>query len=98
MSGGILAQWGVAAEAATTPAISSVVPFSGTPNGFTLTFASAHGRAAGDAITLAGFTPSQYNGAWVIASVPTTTTATVWTPTLLSGNSSVQGTYSASAY
>jgi hypothetical protein len=42
----------------------------------TMTTAAAHGRSVGDQITISGATPAQYNGTFVVLSVPTSTTLT----------------------
>ena len=42
----------------------------------TITTTSAHGLSVGNTVTIAGFSPSGYNGAVTVASVPTTTTFT----------------------
>jgi hypothetical protein len=46
----------------------------------TFTTSAAHGFNQGGLVTIAGVTPSGYNGTWVIATVPTTTTftCTMW--------------------
>ena len=41
------------------------------------TTAAAHGLAVGTSVTIAGFSPSGYNGTFTIVTVPTTTTFTV---------------------
>lgn len=92
---GILSQFGIAEELITnTPAITGITS---TATGFTVTFGSAHGLLVADTLTMSGFTPAGYNGAWSIATVPTTTTVTVLT-NLNPGVSTVQGTYLASTY
>jgi len=73
--------------AVTEPSVSSAV-ISGITG--TLTFATAHSLLPGQSILLAGFTPSSWNGTYVIVSVPTATTLTI--AVAASGNSSVQGT------
>lgn len=45
-------------------------------NVVTVTFAAAHGYVVGNTITVADTTPSSFQGAFVIASVPSTTTLT----------------------
>ena len=56
----------------------------------TVTTSSAHGLIVGQPVQLAGFVPSNYNGIWQIASVPSSTTFTInyatmfdqrWSPT-----------------
>jgi hypothetical protein len=42
----------------------------------TITTTSAHGLAVGDIVTVAGITPTGYNGTYSVASTPTTTTFT----------------------
>ena len=46
------------------------------PSAATITTTSTHGLSVGNAVTIAGFSPSGYNGAVTVASVPTTTTFT----------------------
>jgi hypothetical protein len=72
---------------------------SGTSSGTTatLTSASAHGLATGDLVTLAGITPSGYNGTYLVATVPSSTTFTVTTSGSNLGNTTVSGTASAPA-
>jgi hypothetical protein len=58
----------------TTISLSSIV---GTEDGSaTATAGAAHGFEAGDLVTIAGATPSAYNGTYEIISVPSTTTFT----------------------
>lgn len=57
----------------------------------TATTSSAHGFGVGDVVTIAGVTPSGYNGSWAIATVPSTTTFTIYLGTSL-GAGSVFGT------
>lgn len=94
---GILSQVGFAEETQTTPAMSSIAPSAGPPIIFTITFGSAHGLLPGDTITIAGATPSTYNGTWTIYQTPSSTTATVVTITQLAANT-VPGTYTAGIY
>lgn len=42
----------------------------------TFTFSTAHPFRAGDVVIASGFTPAGYNGVWVVATVPSTTTFT----------------------
>lgn len=58
-----------------------------------VTMASAHGIAAGDLVTLAGTTGSTYNGTFVVATVPATTTFTI-TSALTAGQAAAGGTVS----
>jgi len=71
---------------------------SGTSSGTTatLTSASAHGLATGDIVTLAGITPSGYNGTY-IATVTGSTTFTVTTSGSNLGATTVSGTASVPA-
>ncbi|NBW23346.1 MAG: hypothetical protein EBR82_86925, partial [Caulobacteraceae bacterium] len=71
---------------------------SGTSSGTTatLTSASAHGLATGDLVTIAGMTPSGYNGTY-IATVTGSTTFTVTTSGSNLGASTVSGTASVPA-
>lgn len=55
----------------------AITAASSTSTDFTIT-ANAHGRTTGDSITIAGMTPSGYNGTWTVAST-TTNTITVTT-------------------
>lgn len=57
----------------------------------TATTSGAHGFGTGDVVTIAGVTPSGYNGSWAIATVPSTTTFTIYLGTSL-GAGSVFGT------
>ncbi len=71
---GLWSQFGAAVEQRATTAATS----SGGVG--TLTFSSAHGLRPGDIIVLTGGTPSGWNGTYVVATVPTTTTLTIATP------------------
>lgn len=55
----------------------AVTSYASTGSNFTVTTSLAHGRSPGDSIVIAGATPSAYNGTWVVATVPTSTTLTV---------------------
>ena len=95
---GILAQLGAADETVSPPVTTAGAGSgSGVPFIATLTFGSAHGLKIGDTFTLAGYTPSTYNGTWVVATVPTSTTLTFFTTTLLA-TATVQGTITAASY
>jgi hypothetical protein len=61
----------------------------------TITTNSAHGLVVGQIVNMTGFTPTQFNGSYVVASVPTTTTFTVTLPitALPANNATVQGSY-----
>jgi hypothetical protein len=61
-----------------------------------VTMASAHGFAVGDLVTLAGTTGGTYNGTFVVASTPLTTTFTI-TSALTTGQAGTGGTASAPA-
>jgi len=50
---------------------------SGSGSAVTFTTTSTHGLNVGDSITVSGVTPSGYNGTYLIATVPTSTTFTV---------------------
>ena len=54
-----------------------------TPTATFTTGTTPHGFLAGDTVTIAGMTPSGYNGVYVIGTVPTTTTFTVTNLTTL---------------
>lgn len=79
------AQLGVRAESAAAPAISSTAYAAGPPPRLTITFAEAHGLVAHESwVTLAGFTPSTYNGLRVpVVAVASATVATVLLPSAL---------------
>lgn len=62
-----------------------------------LTFGSAHGCNVGDVLILTGYTPSAWNGTWVVQTVPSSTTLTFISIVTL-GPVTVQGTISASVY
>lgn len=47
------------------------------------TTSAAHGLAIGDVVTIAGVTPSGYNGKWVVSSVPSATTFGIYVGTPL---------------
>jgi hypothetical protein len=49
----------------------------------TVTTSAAHGFGVGDVVTIAGVTPTGYNGKWAIASVPSATTFTIYVGTAL---------------
>lgn len=92
---GIFAQLGAGNEVTTTPAITSIANASGTTA--TILFASAHTLAVGDQITMSGFTPSGYNAAYLVQTVPDSTHVTITLASNL-GNSSVSGTWTAPTY
>ncbi|MEZ5236814.1 MAG: hypothetical protein R2749_29595 [Acidimicrobiales bacterium] len=71
---GLWSQFGAAVEQRATTAATS----SGGVG--TLTFSSAHGLRPGDIIVVAGATPSGWNGTYVVATVPTSITLTIATP------------------
>ena len=58
----------------------------------TITTTSAHGLAVGDIVTVAGITPTGYNGGFSVASTPTTTSFTYANTT--TGSQTVAGTVS----
>lgn len=47
------------------------------------TTSTAHGLAVGDVVTIAGVTPSGYNGKWVVSTVPSATTFGIYVGTAL---------------
>lgn len=47
------------------------------------TTSAAHGLNIGDVVTIAGVTPSGYNGKWVVSSIPTATTFGIYVGTAL---------------
>lgn len=47
------------------------------------TTSAAHGLSVGDVITIAGVTPSGYNGKWVVSTVPSATTFGIYVGTAL---------------
>lgn len=78
-------QLGVAAETAAAPTISSTSYAAGPPPTLSITFATAHGLVAHESwVTLAGFTPTSYNGLRVpVIAVGSATVATVLLPSAL---------------
>lgn len=52
-----------------------------------VTTSAAHGFTVGDPVTIAGVTPSGYNGSWVVASVPSATTFGIYVGTALGAGS-----------
>lgn len=98
---GIFAQVGFANETRTPPVSTSgssaAASIGGSPYVNTLGFGSAHGLAVGDVITLAGYTASAWNGAWMVNSIPTANSLTFLSLASL-GAISVHGTISASDY
>lgn len=61
-------------------AINTVGTPTPTSAGFvTITTSSAHGLEYGDYVTLAGFTPTGYNGKWYVVHVPSTTSVVLYT-------------------
>jgi hypothetical protein len=63
---------------------------SGTGTVATITTTSAHSLSTGDRVTVAGVTPTGYNGTFIVASTPTTTTFTYANTT--TGSQTVAGT------
>jgi hypothetical protein len=64
----------VGAASGLLPTISSITT-SGTA--WTVTFATAHGLSPGSSIVLGGFTPTEYNGTFTVASVTSSTVITI---------------------
>lgn len=56
--------------------VGTVTTVSGTGTVATLTFSGAHGITVGEVITITGVTPTAFNGAYYVATVPSTTTLT----------------------
>ena len=84
--------WFYVATTTTAQTISSITR-GGTGNlTATLTTASAHGLVTGNRITVAGATPTEFNGTYVVT-VTGTTTLTYTMATAPSGNATVVGTY-----
>jgi hypothetical protein len=81
----ITAQLGVASESVAAPSVTTAVYAAGPPATLTLTFASAHNLAAHRSwVTLAGFTPSAYNGLRVpVISITSATVAVVMLPSAI---------------
>lgn len=52
-----------------------------------VTTSAAHGYGVGDVVTIAGVTPSGYNGSWAIVSVPSATTFGIYVGTALGAGS-----------
>lgn len=96
---GLFSQVGVAKEVrasvATTAGVGSGAAI---PSIATITTASAHSLRAGDVVTIAGCTPSGYNGVWAVSTVPSTTTFTIQTGTVTLAAITVQGTVVATAF
>jgi hypothetical protein len=76
---------------AATPKTISSISASGTTA--TLTSATAHGLLPGASITIAGATPSAYNGTFTVLTAPSSTTLTFTTLTAPGGVATVVGTY-----
>lgn len=55
----------------------SISSYSSTATDFEVTTSSTHSLTAGDYVKIAGASVSSYNGIWLVASTPTTTTFTV---------------------
>jgi hypothetical protein len=71
------ARWsGMPAASASISSVSPVTPSLGYAQ---LTTSAAHGFAVGDAIVVAGITPSGYNGQYIVHSIPSTTTFVIET-------------------
>jgi hypothetical protein len=70
---------------------------SSTTSVWTITTSAAHGLSVGDFVTLAGITPTAYNGTWQVATV---TSATIFTinQTGNPGNGTGQGTATRTAF
>jgi len=64
---------------ASSASISSVSPVTPSVGFAQFTTSAAHGFSIGDAVVIAGVTPSGYNGQYLVQSVPTTTTFVVET-------------------
>lgn len=52
-----------------------------------VTTSASHGYTVGDAVTIAGVTPSGYNGKWAVVSVPSATTFGIYVGTALGAGS-----------
>lgn len=52
-----------------------------------VTTSASHGYTVGDPVTIAGVTPSGYNGKWAVASVPSATTFGIYVGTALGAGS-----------
>lgn len=98
---GIFSQVGYADEVLVPPVSTAGTSVANTIGGApfinTVTHGSAHGLAVGDIATLAGYTAAAWNGAWMVASVPSSTTWTFISIASL-GVLSVHGTISSSHY
>lgn len=64
--------WAAAGSETVSRTASVTTPWAA--NVATITTATAHGLAVGNTVTVAGFSPSGYNGTYTITAVPTTTT------------------------
>lgn len=84
---GVADQSGVAGPATTAGVTTGATPLFTN----TVTFATPHLAQAGDTVTLAGVTPSAWNGTWRIAQVLSTTQLAIIGPTSF-GTITVQGT------
>ena len=77
IAGGTPARWdGMPASSVSISAVTPVTPSLGYAQ---FTTSAAHGFSVGDAIVIAGVTPSGYNGEYVVDSIPSTTTFVVET-------------------
>jgi len=98
---GVYSQVGFANEVGAAPVstagTSTAAAIGGTPYTNQLTFGSAHGLSVGDKIVLAGYTPSTWNGTWIVFSVPSATTLTFLSQSSL-GPVTVQGTNTSNHY
>jgi len=84
--------WFYVATTTTAQTISSITRGGAGNLTATLTTASAHGLVTNNRVTIAGATPTEFNGTYVIT-VTGTTTFTYTMATAPSGNATVMGTY-----
>lgn len=75
------------------PILGSAVSISAITNNANavVTTSTAHGYSVGDVVTIAGVTPTGYNGSWAVTAVGSTTTFTIYVGTAL-GAGTVFGT------
>lgn len=88
---GIYGQLGIVKEVGVNATITAITAVAGSPNTGTVA-ATAHGYRVGDVVTQAGFTPSGWNGTFVIIAPVATNTYTISTGATVVATSTVQGT------
>ena len=88
---GIYGQLGVVKEVGVAATITGITAVAGSPNTGNVA-ATAHGYRAGDVVTLAGFTPSGWNGTFTVMSITNANTFVISTGATVVATSSIQGT------